>query len=131
MPLIVSEFNNASLILSDKDPFSSKAWREYLNQSAFLRFAGLTEKDVVEALAERNKQQEEAIKQEQLANQLVEDNFPKCPTCETAMQILSLNDSPATQTNDDSKSMWLCRKCHYEQFSNKSVEEELQWLVQE
>ena len=33
--------------------------------------------------------------------------FP-CPDCKSPMQLLPVNDSKATKTNDNSKSVWLC-----------------------
>lgn len=51
-------------------------------------------------------------------------NIPHCPECGAPLQLLPVNDSPATQTGDDSKSVWLCRKCFYEKFSDKTVKEQ-------
>jgi len=48
-----------------------------------------------------------------------------CPDCNAPMQILPVNASPATQTGDDSKSVWLCtnRKCMNAIYNTESVEE--------
>lgn len=48
----------------------------------------------------------------------------RCPDCNAPMQLLSVNVSPATQTYDDSKSVWLCtnRKCMNAIYNKKSVE---------
>ena len=109
------------MILSDKDPFNRKAWKEFLNQLSFLAEHGLSANDVKakldQVLAEEHKRQ--AKMDEGMAK------WPKCPECEAPIQLLSLNDSTSTQTGDDSKSVWLCRNCHYEKFSDKTVNEEL------
>ncbi len=47
-----------------------------------------------------------------------------CPECGAQLQLLPVNNSPATQTGDDSRSVWICRGCFYEQFSTKTVKEE-------
>lgn len=49
----------------------------------------------------------------------------KCPACKSVMRLLGVNISPATQTNDDSKSVWVCtnKKCMNTIYNKKSVEE--------
>lgn len=51
--------------------------------------------------------------------------FFQCPICQTSMQLLSVNISPATQTNDDSKSVWLClnKKCMHTVYNKESLQE--------
>jgi predicted RNA-binding protein YlxR (DUF448 family) len=48
----------------------------------------------------------------------------KCPDCQSPMQLLRVNVSPATQTNDSSKSVWLCtnKKCMNTIYNTESVE---------
>lgn len=102
------------MLLSDKDPFGRGKWQDFLNQLAFLNEHKLSAGDVEVAL-----------------NSLTQNNpvtYLKCPECGSLRQLLPINDSPSTQTGDDSKSMWLCRNCHYEQFSDKTVNEELELL---
>ena len=49
----------------------------------------------------------------------------RCPDCQSPMQLFPVNVSPATQTNDDSKSVWLCtnKKCMNTIYNTESVEE--------
>jgi hypothetical protein len=49
----------------------------------------------------------------------------KCPDCKAPMQLLGVNVSPATQTNDSSKSVWFCtnKKCMNTIYNTESVEE--------
>lgn len=49
----------------------------------------------------------------------------RCPDCKAPMQLLMVNVGPATQTNDDSKSVWFCtnKKCMNTIYNKKSVEE--------
>lgn len=115
------------MLLSKNDPFSVKAWGEFLNQNLFLAEHGLSAKDVEKKFAELRKEDEKiAILKAEMDKQAAK--WPKCPECEAPIQLLSVNDSPSTQTGDDSKSVWLCRNCHYEKFSDKSIQEELELL---
>ena len=107
------------ILLSNKDPFGLGMWQDFLNQLAFLKEHSLTSEDVEKVLKDKKVKQEQPIKAKQ------------CPECKEPMQLLSVNHDLATQTNDDSKSMWLCRACHYERFSTNSIEEELKWPEQE
>lgn len=45
----------------------------------------------------------------------------KCPNCSHILGLFPVNISKATQTGDGSKSVWICSKCHYEQFNFKSI----------
>jgi hypothetical protein len=49
----------------------------------------------------------------------------KCPDCRSPMQLLEVNTGPATRTNDNSKSVWLCtnKKCMNTIYNKKSVNE--------
>jgi len=49
----------------------------------------------------------------------------QCPICQASMQLLSVNVSPATQTNDDSKSVWLCanKECMHTIYNKESLQE--------
>jgi len=49
----------------------------------------------------------------------------RCPDCRSPMQLLRVNFSPATQTNDRSKSVWFCtnKKCMNAIYNKESVEE--------
>ncbi|MFH1638328.1 MAG: hypothetical protein ABIB71_07930, partial [Candidatus Woesearchaeota archaeon] len=49
----------------------------------------------------------------------------KCPACATPMNVSPVNTSPGDQTEDDSKSVWMCPKCWHEEYSTKSIKE---WL---
>jgi len=102
------------VILSSIDPFSPKAWGEFLNQNLFLIEHNLTLSDVEKALLNLNEvKYDKNIKLKQ------------CPECEVGMQLLSVNHDLATQTGDDSKSVWLCPVCKYQEYSKKTVEENL------
>jgi len=46
-----------------------------------------------------------------------------CPECQTSLQILSVNHSPATQTGDPSdKSVWICPKCGESIYNKESMQ---------
>ena len=49
----------------------------------------------------------------------------KCPDCRSPMQLLRVNVSPATRTNDSSKSVWLCtnKTCMNTIYNTESIEE--------
>jgi hypothetical protein len=123
---------SVKMLFSYTDPFSLKSWGEFLNQIAFLENNGLTVDDVRKAIVTVERQQKESVKQAEKTVQAM----PKCPECGFPLQLLPVNDSPSTQTGDDSKSMWLCRrggchaerKCFYQEFSNKTVDEQLKQL---
>ena len=80
--------------------------------------------DVRKAILEYEDSQKKNARQEL-------EGKPRCPECTALLSLLPVNDSPSTQTNDDSKCVWLCRACLYERFSTNTIEEELKWLEQE
>lgn len=119
------------MILSNKDPFSFKAWQEFLNQNAFLSEHKLSVEDVREAIKVKAlddaKNRDKRLKEAHARF----DKAPKCPECSNPLQLLPVNDSPSTRTGDDSRSLWLCRQCYYERFSTKDVKEELEQILKE
>lgn len=116
----------ANMLLTARDPFDRKGWNEFLNQFDFLVINDLTIEDVRRVLQDDKEKNEELRKKIEKSKQEWESKMLKCPQCSALMQLLPLNDSPATQTGDGSHSMWLCRRCFYEQFSDKTVSEEMQ-----
>jgi hypothetical protein len=67
-------------------------------------------------------------KREELARRPIRAAVFKCPDCQSPMQLLGLNISPATQTGDDSQSVWLCtnRKCMNTIYNTESVQQIMQ-----
>ena len=116
-----------NVILSEVDPFNFKSWKEFLNQYAFMVEQGLSLNDIKEAIKIKEKED----RTNDLAALSVSSSGKHCPECDSFLQLLPVNDSPSTQTNDNSKSMWLCRNCHYEIFSNNDIKEELEQLSKE
>jgi len=49
----------------------------------------------------------------------------KCPDCRSPMRLLEVNTGPATRTNDNSESVWLCtnKACMNTIYNKKSVNE--------
>jgi hypothetical protein len=64
-------------------------------------------------------------KLEELTKTTVWKIAAKCPDCQSPMQLLRVNISPATRTNDNSKSVWLCtnKTCMNTIYSTESIEE--------
>lgn len=109
------------MFLSDKDPFGLGKWQDFLNQLSWLKENNIQVESVKILLEEYRKKMEE----EKLEGYKVLENTPRCPACNSIFQLLPVNDSPATQTGDDSKSVWLCRQCGEATYSTKTIEEEL------
>lgn len=49
----------------------------------------------------------------------------ECPKCKTTMGLYSVNTTPATQTGDDSRSVWICtnRDCMENIYNKQTVQE--------
>jgi len=64
-------------------------------------------------------------KRKELARMPVRAAVTMCPDCRAPMRLLGVNISPATQTNDNSKSVWFCtnKKCMNTIYNKESVEE--------
>ena len=54
----------------------------------------------------------------------------KCE-CGANMMLMPLNTGPRDQTGDNSKSVWYCGGCHFEEFSEKTVGQQIQELSRE
>jgi len=63
-------------------------------------------------------------KQKDLTSTPIRTAVFTCPDCQSPMQLLKVNISPATQTNDSSKSVWLCtnKTCMNAIYNTASVE---------
>lgn len=85
----------------------------YLNQ---LEASGWTIEDAKEWIKN---------KREEVTSKPIRSAVFKCPDCQYPMRLLEVNVSPATQTNDTSKSVWLCmnKKCMNTIYNKESVEE--------
>ena len=64
-------------------------------------------------------------RQKELKRTAVRKIIFTCPDCQSAMRLLRVNVDPATRTDDDSKSVWLCtnKECMNTIYNKKSVEE--------
>lgn len=107
------------MLLTEKDPFGHGKWQDFLNQIAFLKENNLTIADVPDALAKSY----DPIAKTNTGTVKI------CPVCQSPMQLLPVNDTPATQTGDDSKCVWLCRQCGEAIYSTKTIEEEMKCLT--
>ena len=47
---------------------------------------------------------------------------PKCPKCKTSLFLTSVNTRANNQTEDESKSLWYCTNCDYENYNIETVE---------
>ena len=52
----------------------------------------------------------------------------KCPECNTIMQLTSVNTHPGNQVGEDLKSQWFCPKCFYDEYSEKTISEQIKEL---
>ena len=51
-----------------------------------------------------------------------------CPECNTIMLLGQVNNHPANQVGEDLKSQWFCPKCFYDEYSTKTVQEQIKEL---
>lgn len=67
------------------------------------------------------------IRRENINNNYKEyaDKLIKCPECQIFMQLLPVNIDKATQTGDNSKSVWLCqnKNCMHTIYNTETVQE--------
>lgn len=111
------------MLLSDRDPFGLKSWREYLNQSSYLIVNGLTLKNVIDSLSAWDVAAKRALEEELSGVRVVDVSRPACPNCGGALQVFPVNVSPGTQTGDNSKSVLLCAYCGHDHYSLLTPEE--------
>lgn len=85
----------------------------------FIEYANTLDERHIRQIAENEKYQAE-----QKVNSL------PCPECNLPMALRPVNIDKATQTGDDSKSVWICgnNKCMHTIYSLKTVEEILKEL---
>ena len=103
--------------------FGFEKHQEFLTYFKTLKGFGLTVKDVEAFLDKRHKvvqQEEEALKKKIAA---WNKRMPRCPGCSSIMGLFSVNTISANQTEDASKSMWLCtnKNCLHTIYNKESV----------
>lgn len=107
----------------DMAVFSPKEHRLVNTYLTHLFITGWTLEDAKEWVVEHKKkllaQQREMNKKAKQWDKIA----LKCSLCQTIMQLLPLNISPGTQTEDDSKSVWLCpnQNCMHAIYNKESV----------
>ena len=97
-----------------------KEWRTIRSVLLHLKQNGKSAQDLVIYINEITA--EEKAFQDKLAKQLIQI-VQKCPEDGAWMRLLEVNVSPATQTGDDSGSVWLCQKCMYTIYNKETVME--------
>lgn len=65
----------------------------------------------------------EYVRQEKFKKTGINRNILKCPNCQSLINLYPVNTTPANQTGDNSKSVWVCLKCHFEKFNTESLQE--------
>lgn len=114
----------------DMAAFSFRQHQDVLTYLSHLEANGWTIEDAKEWIQrERDrKQRETKAFEEQQKDYLA--SLPKCPKCQSPMQILPVNTRPGDQTGDDSKSMMLCmnKECMHTIYSTKTVQEQMKEL---
>ena len=102
----------------DMTVFSFKQHQDVLTYLSHLETKGWTIEDVKEWVEGEK---------ERLASNSGDTPYPifNCPTCSTPMQLLPVNVSEGTKTNDDSKSVWLCsnKECMHTIYNKESINE--------
>lgn len=121
-------------IFGNKDPFSLKNWREFLNQMDFLDKNNISVDSVKALLEEYKKTVEQAGQKAQKSSSAMR----KCPECGMTMLLYTVNDDPKkrdrviSEKGEEYKSMWLCgtscsgKGCLYEEYSVLTVQEEIE-----
>lgn len=95
--------------------FSFGKLQGFLTLLKELETRGLSVEDLRSYVAARRKEMDEATRGTKF------DGKP-CPECGTNMTLMPLNTGTRDQTGDDSKSVWYCPTCHFEEFSEKTVD---------
>jgi len=103
---------------NDMAAFSFGQHQDFLNYIGQLSATGWTVEDAVVYI----KQKKKIISESMIKAKAV---TYRCPDCQSPMQLFKVNFSPATQTNDNSKSVWLCtnKECMNAIYNKESVEE--------
>ena len=97
--------------------YSLKEHRAFRTYYLTLRQNGLTVDDLLEYI--------EKIKKRE-PNTITYQYAPRfCPECNSPMRLYPVNINEATQTGDNSKSVWMCynSQCMHTEYSTKTVQE--------
>lgn len=85
------------------------------NLMLILRSNGRTMDEFIDWLEEKKK----AINKDSIAHR-------DCPNCGSPVRLYRVNSKKCNQVGGDYTVQWWCRSCHWDEFSNKSIREELE-----
>jgi len=111
-------FNFAQL--QDISTFLKQLKKNNISPSDFIKF-------VEEKKAEKAKIDRRTKEYLKKSKELWEKNALKCPECKIVMNLYSVNTNPRNQVGDNLRSQWICPKCWYEIFSEKTIQD---WIKQ-
>jgi len=92
--------------------FNFAQHQDFLTYFNLLQKFNWTFNDVKKYIQTKNKNSKRQVK-----------NILSCPNCQTPMILYPVNTTPATQTGDNSKSVWTCPKCNEDRYSTKSIQD--------
>ena len=115
MDMLMKNYNKFE---KDMAAFTFGQHQDFENYIDRLKATGWTVEDALAWIEQKKKTISETMREAKAVT-------CKCPNCHSPMQSLSVNINPATQTNDNSKSVWLCtnQKCMDTIYNTESVEE--------
>jgi len=100
--------------------------RELGSVASKLKKAGLTLDDLIEYGTILKKETAAAIERAEKASKRNKLAIYQCPACNSFMVLRSVNTNKGDQTEDDSKSVWLCLNQHcLETIYNKETVDEI------
>jgi len=108
------------------EPFGSRInVRELGSVASKLKKAGLTLEDLIEYGATLRREAAEAIARTEGESKVNKRLIRVCPLCSELMILRPVNTEPRNQTEDDSKSVWLCmnRICLETIYNKETVDE--------
>lgn len=121
---------NKEKFKKDMAAFSFKQHQDVLTYLAHLKAKGWTIDDAREWIKREREKRVKLSMASKKQQKKALAALPKCPECESPLQILPVNTGPGDRTGDDSKSMKLCmnKECMHTQYSTKTVQEQIKEL---
>ena len=114
------------------EPFSLSGIQTALNIHEVLEINNKTFKDVRKFLKKKKSENKKTLRKLDRARRWLKKRLKKCPECGGIMTLYPVNQTTEDQVGGGFKSQWLCGKicdntgCGYEEFSNLSVQKQLE-----
>ena len=105
-------------------PYKIGFIKDYITFTGFMEFRGIVAEDLIKFVKKYNEIALKGQAHHEVITPEEREPLRRCPQCDSPLNIMPVNNSPANQVGGKLRSVWFCSDwygCGYEQYSKLQV----------